>query len=117
MTELRWGLIIVTAIMAVGWVLLVIWADSFRRSMRGSASGSAMLVLPLVVLSLVLASLLVPDQNWLQHAVAATAIAVVVGCLVLMAETALLATLGLIYFGLWLLHYWHTVWRAAGALE
>jgi hypothetical protein len=112
MNALRWLLVVVTALVGVAWVLLIAWADSFRRSFGASPNSALMLVAPIVVLALILASLLLPDTKWLQHVVAALAVAVAVGCIVLMAETAVMGSLGLIYIGLWLLHYWHTVWRA-----
>jgi hypothetical protein len=113
MTALRWSLIVVTALLGAGWILLVVWAESFRRSFGASPNAAVTVVLPVVVLGLILASLLVPDLRWLQHLVAVVAAAVAVGSVVLMAETALMGSLGLAYIGLWLLHYWHTVWRAA----
>jgi len=36
MAALRWTLIVVTALTGAGWILLVLWADSFRRSFGGS---------------------------------------------------------------------------------
>ena len=112
MNALRWSLVVVTGLVGVAWVLLVVWADSFRRSFGASPNAAATLVLPVVVLALILASLLLPEVRWLQHVVAALAAAVAVGCIVLMAETAVMGSLGLAYIMLWLLHYWHTVWRA-----
>lgn len=112
MNALRWLLIVVTALVGVAWVLLVAWADSFRRSFGASANDGVTLVLPVVVLALLLASLLLPEFKWLQHLVAALALAVAVGCIVLMSETVVMGSLGLIYVGLWLLHYWHIVWRS-----
>jgi hypothetical protein len=115
MTGLRWTLIVVTAFLATGWVLLVIWADGFRRSFGASSTGGIAIVLPFIVMALILASLFLPDQKWLQHLSALAAVAVVAACLVVMSETVLMAMLGLTYMGLWLLHYWHTVWRASPA--
>lgn len=111
MNALRWSLIVVTALVGVGWFLLVAWADSFRRSFGASPNDAAIVVLPLLVLALVLASLLLPGVLWLQHLVAVLAVAVAVGCIMLMAETAVMGSLGLVYVGLWLVHYWHVAWR------
>jgi len=111
MTGLRWSLIVVTALLGAGWILLVVWADSFRRSFGASPNAAVTVMLPVVVLGLILASLLLPEVRWLQHLVAAVAAAVAVGCVVLMVETVFMGTLGLAYVGLWLLHYWHTVWN------
>ena len=117
MTALRWTLIVVTALLATGWVLLIVWADGFRRSFGASPNAATTLILPVIVMAMILVSLFLPDQKWLQHMVAIAAIAVVAGCFMLMSETVLMAMLGLIYMGLWLLHYWHTVWRVSSGVD
>lgn len=110
MAALRWTLIVVTALTGVGWILLALWADSFRRSFGASPVAAVTAVLPVAFLALILAALLLPEVKWLQHLAAAAAAAAGLGCIVLMAETVFVGSLGLVYIGLWFLHYWHTVW-------
>ena len=113
MAALRWTLIVVTALAGAGWILLALWADSFRRSFGASSVDAVTAVLPLVFLALILAALLLPEMKWLQHLAAVSVATVAVACVVLMAETVFVGTVGLLYTGLWLLYYWHSVWAVA----
>ena len=110
MAALRWTLIGVTVLTGAGWILLALWADSFRRSFGASSVDVVVAVLPPAFLALILAALLLPEVRWLQHLAAVAAAAVAVSCVVLMAETVFVGTVGLLYTGLWFLHYWHSVW-------
>jgi hypothetical protein len=112
MAALRWTLIVVTALTGVGWVLLALWADSFRRSFGASPADALVVVLPIAFLALILAALLLPDVKWLQHVTAAAAAAVAVGCILIMGETVFVGSVGLVYIGLWFLHYWQRTWSA-----
>jgi hypothetical protein len=95
MAALRWTLIVVTALTGVGWILLALWADSFRRSFGASSVDTVVAGLPLAFLALILAALLLPEVRWLQHLAAVAAAAVAVSCVALMAETVFVGTVGL----------------------
>jgi hypothetical protein len=109
MIALRWTLILVTALTGAGWILLALWADSFRRSFGASPTAALTVVLPAAFLALMLAALLLPEVRWLQHVAAAAAVVAAVACGFFLAESVFVGSVGLVYIGLWLLHYWHGV--------
>lgn len=111
MAALRWTLIVVTVLTGAGWILLALWADSFRRSLGVSPTAALTVVLPAAFLALILAALLLPEVKWLQHLAAVAAAAVAVACVTVMAETVFVGSLGLLYTGLWFAYYWQSVWK------
>lgn len=112
MAALRWALIVVTALAGAGWILLAVWADSFRRSFGASPAAAATVVLPAAFLALILAALLLPEVRWLQHLAAVSAASAAVACVIVMGETVFVGSVGLLYIGLWFVCYWQSVWAA-----
>ena len=116
MSGLRWTLFAVTAMLAAGFLALLVLADNFRRSFGASRNGPLVAVLPLVVMGIFLASLLFPGQRVLLHAAAVVAVALVAACLWVMRESVFVGFMGLIYAGLWALWYWNTAWARPPAV-
>jgi hypothetical protein len=111
MNALRWFLASITALVTIGFVVLLVVADGFRRSFGASENGPLIVVLPLTVMLLLLASLLLPGQRVLLHVAAAVAL-VLVGCSVwVLGESAFVGSMGLLYSGLWWAWYWHAAWQ------
>ena len=111
MYGLRWTLLIVTALVAVGWIALLAFADGFRRSFGASDNALWKLIGPLFVMAALLASLTLPGQRVVQHSVAGLAVALAVGCGWLFRQSPGLSITGLIYLGLWFVYYWHALGR------
>ena len=109
MLGLRWTLGVVTALAAGGWVALAAGGSGFRRSFGGSGNPAWMVLLPVVVGALVLASLVWPERRALLHAAAAAMLALVVGCVLLARETLFVAALGLAYAAAWLSYYYRAL--------
>lgn len=112
MSTLRWALAAVTAVVAVGFLALLTWADGFRRSFGASANGPLIAGAPLGVMLLVLASLLWPGSRALLHVAAAAVLALAVSSVWLLRESPSLGCAGLVFSGLWSLWYWHTAWAS-----
>jgi hypothetical protein len=111
MNALRWSLAFATALVTIGFVVLLVLADGFRRSFGASENGPLLIGLPLTAMLLFLASLLLPGQRMLLHVAAALALALA-GCSVwVLRESVFVGTMGLLYSGLWWVWYWHTAWR------
>ena len=115
MNALRWSLAFVTAAAMIGYAVLLVAADGFRRSFGASENGPLVAGLPLAVMLLFLASLALPEQRALLHATAAVAL-VVAGCSIwVLQESAFVGITGLLYCGLWLAWYWPAA-RGHGAV-
>lgn len=115
MNALRWILAAVTALVALGFVALLVWAEGFRRSFGASAHGPVVAGAPLAVMAVVLASLLWPEQRALLHVAALVVLAVAALCVWLLRESVFLGTTGLLFGILWAAWYRHAAWAAAGA--
>ncbi len=116
MNALRWLLVASTALVTIGFVVLLVVADGFRRSFGASENGPLVVGLPLAMMLLFLASLLLPGQRMLLHVAAAGAL-VLAGCSVwVLRESAFMGVMGLLYSGLWWTWYWQAAWRQ-GAVQ
>ena len=109
MQGLRWTLGILTLIATGGWVTLAIIGGGFRRSFGASDNGQWMIVVPVLVAALVIASLLAPERRALLHGVAVIMVLLMIGCLVIARETAFVATLGIVYALGWLTYYYRVL--------
>ncbi len=103
---LRWVLVVITAILVVGYFLLALVGNSFRRSFGASELGALVVGVPLLVGGLILATLFCPTQKLLLHATALVVLPLVASCLWLMKESVFTGGCGLAYFGAWLVFYW-----------
>ena len=106
---LRWTIGIVTALVAAMWVALAVLGDGFRRSFGASENAPWMFFAPIVVGALVIASVMSPERRTLLHVVAVLMVALCLGSLWLARETMFVATMGVLYTGMWLTYYWRTV--------
>ena len=106
---LRWTIGIATAVIAALWVALAVLGDSFRRSFGASENAPWMFFVPIAVGALVIASVMSPERRTLLHVVAVVMVLLCLGSLWLARETMFVATLGLLYTGMWLTFYWRTV--------
>jgi len=114
---LRWALATVTALVAVGFVALLVFADGFRRSFGASANGPLTIGVPLAVMLLVLASLLWPGQRMLLHVTAVTVLGVAACSVWVLNESVFVGAAGLLFSGLWSLWYWHAAWASSATLS
>jgi phosphatidylglycerophosphate synthase len=109
MNTLRIILIVVTSLVALSWIALLTMANGFRRSFGASENAAWKLVLPVAVLTLLLASLLAPNHRWLLHVSAVVVVALVAGCSWLWRESPAMSVLGLSYCALWFVFYRNTI--------
>ena len=114
---LRWALATVTALVAVSFVALLVFADGFRRSFGASANGPLTIGVPLAVMLVVLASLLWPGQRMLLHVTAAVVLGLAACSVWVLGESAFLGTAGLLFSGLWSLWYWNAAWASPATLS
>lgn len=114
MNALRWVLAAVTATVTVGFLVLLAWADGFRRSFGASANGPLVAGAPLGAMLVVLASLLLPGSRPLLHVTAAAVLALAASSAWLLREAPFLGGTGLLFSALWSLWYWHAAWAAPG---
>jgi hypothetical protein len=108
MLGLRWTLGIVTALVTLMILAIAVVGGGFRRSF-GASHNPIPTVLTLVVSTLVLASLVWPEQRALMHLVAVLMLALVAGSLFLMRESLGTAMLGVAYAAAWLSLYYRLV--------
>ena len=108
--SLRWLLGLPASLFAVGWIVLIAGADSFRRSFGASENAWWKAAVPVVVALCFVASVVWPDRRLLLHFVAILAVALLIGCVFLARETIFAATVGAIYIAGWLLFYYRAVW-------
>lgn len=111
MNSLRWFLVACTALLAIGFIALLIFADGFRRSFGASDNGPWIVALPLTAMFLFLASLVFPGQRALLHLAAVVALVLAGGSVWLLHESGFMGTMGLLYAGLWLAWYWQVAWQ------
>jgi multisubunit Na+/H+ antiporter MnhG subunit len=71
MSALRWILASATALVMVGFIALLGFADSFRRSFGASENGPLVALLPVTAILVFLAGLIFPGQRALLHVAAA----------------------------------------------
>jgi hypothetical protein len=115
MTVLRWILGSIAIALGGGFVFLVIISNAFRKSFGASPNGALFLILPLVALGDLLAALLLPVCKPLLH-VAAAAVGLVGFCIwQIVAESAMVLWLALLYLAAWFAFYWLSAWRAVAA--
>lgn len=105
MNSLRWTLFAVTALTTVGYLALAIVGGGFRRSFGASEHSPWLVVVPPAILLTFLASLLMPGNRPLLHAVAVLAVLLAGASLWLLRDSVLMGLLGLGYSGLWLAYY------------
>ena len=103
---LRWTLLVLTVLVAVGWVALLIFADGFRRSFGASENAGWKWVIPLIALAALIFSLALPEQRTLLHNVAVLAVLLAAGCGWLARQSVALSLAGFVYLGLWFAYYW-----------
>jgi hypothetical protein len=115
MGALRWILASATAMVAMGFVALLVVADGFRRSFGASENGPFTVVLPVTGMLVFLASLLWPGQRMLLHVAAAMALALAACSVWILRESVFVGVMGLLYSGLWGAWYWHAAWMRAAA--
>lgn len=111
MHALRWVLLLGTALVAVGFVALLVLADGFRRSFGASQNGPWILALPLTAMFIFAMSLAFPGQRAMLHLAALLALALAVGSVWILNESGFIGTLGLLYAGLWLAWFWSITGR------
>lgn len=111
MNALRWVLLLGTALVAVGFVALLVLADGFRRSFGASENGPWILALPLTAMFIFATSLAFPGQRALLHMAALLALALAVGSVWILHESGFIGTLGILYAGSWLAWFWSIVGR------
>src|SRR5688572_33062413 len=103
---LRWSLGIAAALVAAGWAVLAVVGSGFRSSFGGSGNSPLLVLAPVVVALLVLASVVWPDRRVLLHIVAALMVALCIACAFLARETVFLAALGAAFAIAWLSFYY-----------
>lgn len=94
----------IAGVLAVVWVGFSIFANNFRRSFGASPNALWKGVLPLVVMLLVVIATLLPQNRLLLHLTSAAMAATAIGCVLILRQAPVLATLGLLYCGVWF--YW-----------
>ena len=115
MAALRWSLLAVTGIVALGFVALAVVGGGFRRSFGASETHPLIVLLPSLVLALFLISLLFPGNRPLLHTVAAIDVLLAGGSVWLCRETPFGGVLGLGYAALWFVYYWLAAWTSQPA--
>ena len=116
MNVLRWILGSIALALGGGFVFLVIISNAFRRSFGASPNGALLLILPLVALGVLLAALLFPACKPLLHVAAVAAVGLVGFCIwQMVAESATVLWLALLYLAAWFAFYWLAAWRVAAA--
>jgi hypothetical protein len=116
MNALRWILGSIAVAFGGGFVFLVILSNAFRKSFGASPNGALLLVLPLAALGVLLAALLFPGCKPLLHVAAVAAVGLVGFCLwQMVAESATVLWLALLYLAAWFTFYWLAGWRAGAA--
>lgn len=102
---MRWILGGIAATVGVGWTLLAVLGDSFRRSFGASGVGPLVMALPPAGALLLLLPLLLPGQRGLLHLGAVTAALVAVWGAWTLRESVVVGLAALCYAAAWLLHY------------
>lgn len=116
MNPLRWILGSIAVALGGGIVFLAIISNAFRKSFGASPNGSLVLVLPLAALGVLLAALLFPACKPLLHVAAVAAVGLVGVCLwQIVAESAMVLWLALVYLAAWFTFYWLAAWRGPAA--
>jgi hypothetical protein len=112
MMTLRWTLGLVTTVVAIGWVALAIAGSGFRRSFGASGNPAWLIVIPVVVGLLVVASVVWPERRALLHVAALCMASLGVGCVFLARETVFVAALGVCYALTWFAFYYRAAWAS-----
>jgi hypothetical protein len=115
MSALRWILASATVLVMVGFIALLGFADSFRRSFGASENGPLLALLPVTAILVFLAGLIFPRQRALLHVAATLALALVVCAVWVLQESVFVGVTGLLYSALYLVWYWHAAWTRATA--
>jgi hypothetical protein len=111
LTSLRWTIGIVTTLVTIAWIAFSALAGGFRRSFGASENSPLLSIVVIAAAALIVSSVIWPERRMLLHVTAVAMLALSVGCLYLTREAPFVATLGLMYAGLWLLYYYRTAWR------
>jgi hypothetical protein len=109
MTQLRWILGLLGGLFTVGWLVIIVLANSFRGSFGASENALWKVVAPPAIALVLTAALIWPERRLLLHTGAIMAAAVLIGSLLLARTTVFTATLGCLYAGSWLLFYYHSL--------
>lgn len=109
MQALRTLLSIVTVLATIGFCALLFFGDGFRRSFGASENGALKVIVTLVVQGALLASLALPSQRWLLHAVAVIVIALLAASIWVFRQSAFVGITGVGYCGLWLGYYFQAL--------
>jgi hypothetical protein len=96
----------ISGLLAVGYIAFFLWADGFRRSWGASPNAPWKLFVPLAVMLLITASTIFPGNRILLHLTAIAVAATAVGCIVILREAPVMASLGLLYCVAWGWFYW-----------
>ena len=107
----RWTFGIVTAVTALGMVVVAVIAGGFRRSFTGSDNSAPVTAVTLIFAGLAVASVVWPDRRTLMHVVAVLMLALCIGCIVIARQTIFVATVGVLYAVAWLTFYYRSVWQ------
>ena len=114
MNALRWILGGTAVALGSGFVFPVILSNAFRKSFGASPNGALFLILPLAALGVLLAALVFPACKPLLHVAAVAAVGLMGFCLwQMVAESAMVLWLALLYLAAWFSFHWLAAWRAA----
>jgi L-asparagine transporter-like permease len=103
---LRWLLGVTTGLLLVAWILLVIASHDFRRSAGASPVSPFLPILPGVVLVLILATILVPDQRGLLTVTAVVVALAIIGSFFILRQSLATGVFAILYLASWLGFYW-----------
>jgi hypothetical protein len=109
MLGLRWMLGIVAVLALGAFVALSAVAGGFRRSFGASERPVWMAALPIIVGTVIVASLVWPERRPLLHLTAAMVVALVIGCVVIARETVFVSSAGLLFAAGWLWFYYRAL--------
>jgi hypothetical protein len=105
MMVMRWVLGIATFLAAGGLLLLASWAGSYRRSWGASEKSGLLVLGPLFVLMVLLATLVFPEAKVLLHFAAFGMAILSLASLLLFSQASGLCATILLYCGLWFGYY------------
>ncbi|MEO6002763.1 MAG: hypothetical protein ABIZ04_06780 [Opitutus sp.] len=109
MSTLRIILTYVTLLATAGFCALIVFGDGFRRSFGASENSGWKVAVILLVQAALLASLAMPKQRMVLHAVAVVLIGLLAGSFWLFRQSAFVGLTGVGYCGLWLGYYYQAV--------
>lgn len=111
MNGLRWTIGIVTAVAALGTIVIAVIAGGFRRSFTGSDNSAPLIAGVVIFAALVIASVAWPERRALMHIVALVMLGLCIACVAVARQTVFVATVGILYAASWLTFYYRAVWQ------